>query len=323
MKILVPLDGSQLAEQVLPHAVCFARRFEAELHLLQVIRDHADPDTPFDGLDWELRCTRSACYLESVSEALAEQGIEASCEVIEGEPASEIIEFCHRHSIDLLILSASGAGAVARFPRGGTVQKIISCADLSLLLVNDDGAVPDGDVSYRHILVPVDGSSRSDWALSLAAAVATANDAELSLLHVIQEPKATQRVRESAEGRQLIERLVELNRADAARRIEEIKAMLPRSLTVSSRVVVAPDIPAAIEQAAEIEPADLVILSAHGSAASHRRPFGPVAEPVLAHTSRPVMILQDATTRGFSLKPAIRVPDRKVRPERRRSAEVG
>lgn len=324
MKVLVPLDGSQVAEQVLPHALSFARRFDAELSFLHVIEPKgSDPDKPFEGLDWELHCAHCDSYLESVKQTLADQRVTVRCEVIEGDPATEIIEFCRRRKMDLLMLSTQGAGGAGRFPRGGTVGKILSRADRSILLVNSAAHPLTEDLRYRRILVPVDGSRRSDWALSLAAAIATGHGAELELVQVIEEPRMPPRVRESAEGRRLVEHLIELNRREAHRCIEEVKGLLPRDLSTRFRVVVASEVASAIDQAAETGDVDLVILSAHGWSADRHQPFGPVVETLLAHASRPVLVLQDTLENGFALKPASGAPIRTARADRRQSAEAG
>lgn len=323
MKILVPLDGSQLAEQVLPYAISFGRRFATDMYFLQVIDGNEDADKPLDALDWELRRARCDCYLDGVKLTLAEHGIEAECAVVQGDAATEIVEFCGRHDIDLLILSGQGAGAAERFVRGGTARKILSQVDRSVLIVNSPAPALTGDLGYRRILVAVDGSGRSDWALNLAATIAVGHGAELELLHVVEEPRVSPRVRESAEGRGVLERLVDLNRREAYRRLDEIKVSLPKDLATRFRVVVAPDVAAAIDDVATSGEADLTILSAHGWSVQPGQPLSPIAEALVAHASRPVLVLQDALDQEFVLKPAAGVPARSARVERRQSADAG
>ncbi len=322
MKLLVPLDGSQLAERALDHAAAFARRFDSEVHVLHVIEKvHIDTEKPFDGLDWEFRCAHIRSYLEQVRESLASQ-MKVECHVTEGDPAVEIVEFCRQQQIDLLMLSAYGAGGKTRFPRGGTVQKVIGSAEVSLLLVSSASMECRGEVEYRHILAPLDGSQRAEWALRLAAAIARSNNARLSLLRVVQEPKISQAVLESVEGRQLYDRLMELNCLDAARGMEELKAALPREQIASSRLISAPEIAPVIEEVAAAEDVDLLVLSAHGIAPDGYWLYGPVTETVLAHTNRSVLILQDAQKRGFFLKPVSGTPTRSERRETRQRAEA-
>ncbi|MEQ8859174.1 MAG: universal stress protein [Pseudomonadales bacterium] len=320
IRLLVPLDGSKLAEQAILHAATFASAFEAELHLLQVVEPNThDPQLPFDNFDWEMRCSQSQCYLQDLAQALAGQRIEAHIHVVEGNPPTEIIEFSKTHRIDLILLCTHGAGGINQFPKGSTVQKVISNTDASLLLVRPDESALRTDVHYRRILVMLDGSRRSDWALQLAAIIARAADAELSLLQVVQTPVQTPGVRVSTEGRQLAERLVELNRIDAQKHLDELKNRLPSDITVRIRVLVGPEIAPLVQQVAEEDDIDLLVLSAHGMSIGNYWLYGPIAESILAHASLPLLVFQDIQERSITLKPRSGTPARAVKAERPRN----
>jgi nucleotide-binding universal stress UspA family protein len=311
IRLLVPLDGSHIAEQALLHAATFASSFESELHLLRVVeRNSHDSEMPFDNLDWEMRCSQCECYLQDLQRALAGQRIDANIHVVEGNPPSEILEFGKQHQIDLILLSTHGAGGINQFPKGSTVQKVLSNTKASVLLVNPDEAALHTQARYRRILVMLDGSLRSDWALQLAAIIARATGAEMSLLQIVQPPVATPAVSASIEGKQLIERLVELNRLDSVTRLEELKSRLPGDLSVKSRVLVGPEIPPLVQQVAEADNIDLLVLSAHGMSLGSHWLYGPIAESILAHASRPLLVFQDLRERNITLKPRSRLPAR-------------
>lgn len=311
IRLLVPLDGSPIAEQALLHAATFARYFEAELHLLRVVeRNSHDSEMPFDNLDWEMRCSQCECYLQDLQRTLAAQSIEAKIHVNEGNPPSEILEFSKKHQIDLILLSTHGAGGSDQFPKGSTVQKVVSNTRASVLLVHPHQAALPAPVRYRRILVMLDGSHRSDWALQLAAIIARATGAEMSLLQIVQPPIATPEVRASIEGKQLIDRLVELNRLNAVAHLEELKSRLPGDLLVKTHVLVGPDILPLVQQVSEADKVDLLVLSAHGMSSGSYWLYGPVAESILAHASRPLLVFQDLRERNITLKPRSGVPAR-------------
>jgi nucleotide-binding universal stress UspA family protein len=317
LRIAVALDGSKLAEQALAHATFFAKSFEVELHVLHVMeRKDDDLDMPFDGLDWELRAAQSKSYLLRLQNSLAQQQITAHCHAVEGNPPTEIIEFCRKNAIDLLVLSAYGVGGVTQFQKGSTVQKVISRADLSILLVRPEDAPLPEKMQYRKILVLVDGSWRSEWAACLATHIAGVDNAELSLLQVIQQPKISPRILRTAEGKTVVERLMELCRLDALKHMEELKMQLPRDLKVTSRVLIGTEIQPLVEEIADADAADLVVLSAHGDSECPGWPFGPVAEIIVGHSSRPVLVFQDALERNFNLKPISPTPLRGAKVER-------
>lgn len=326
MRLLIPLDGSRLAEQALAHALVFAKSFESELHLLQVIEKKIDDtNVPFSAFDWQLRCAQSKIYLQELKRTLPEQTVDVKYHVIEGDPPAEIVEFARNHQIDLTFLSAYGLGGVTQFSQGSTTQKVISTAGTSLMLIRPEiGPTPAiEDARYRRILVPIDNSHRSEWALSLAAVIAVANQAELDLVQIIQEPKVAPRVLARNEGKRLVDQLNDLNRLDAIRHVEEIKATLPSDLVVKSRVLFAPEVAPIVEEIAEATDVDLIVLSAYGMTDCSTGVCGPVAETILAHCTRPVLIFQDAIRKHINFKPIAGAPARSGRVETQHRASTG
>jgi nucleotide-binding universal stress UspA family protein len=292
--------------------------------LLTVIEPTPDPNKPFDDFDWELRRAHSESYLKALENKLSGQPVNLFRHVVEGHPPTEIIKFCERHEIDLMLLSAYGIGGVTQFPCGGTVQKVIARAGLSTMVVRPDVTTRPAieSVRYQRILVLLDGSRRSDWALFLAARLAQANGAELSMLHVYQEPKATRRVLANPQGKKLIEQLIEMNTLDAQRHIEELRAQLPRGIDIRSRVLVAPEVPPVVEEIAHADNADLLVLSAHGMFESDYWLYGPVSETILTHTSLPVLVFQNNLRHNLTLTPVSGEPARIAKVDSR-SAEAG
>lgn len=326
MRLLVPLDGSRFAEQALAHAVLFAKSFESELHLLQVIEKKLDDtNVPFGALDWQLRYAQSEIYLQELRQRLSDHRIDVTCHVVEGDPPAEIVAFARDHEIDLMCLSAYGVGGITQFSQGSTVQKVISTSGTSLMLIRPGlGATAEVDnVGYRRILVPIDDSHRSEWALALAAVIAVANGSELHLVQIVQEPMVAQRVLASAEGKRLVDQLNEMNKLDALRHIQELKATLPTDLTVESRVLFAPEVAPVVEEIAETADVDLVILSAHGVTNCSIGVCGPIAETILAHCKRPVLIFQDAIRNRIDFKPIPSASPRRSPVETRRHADSG
>jgi nucleotide-binding universal stress UspA family protein len=306
LKVLVPLDGSNLAMQAVPHAMLLARSFESEVHLLQVLEKKAyDQNPSLDDLDWELRRTECQHFLDDLKQTIDVDRMSVHVHVWEGDPATEIIEFCRQEDIDLLVVTAYGVGGITRFPHGGTVQKLVSRAEQSLLIVppeppeNEPGRKP---LSYNRILVALDGSKRADWALYLASAIAQVRHAEICLMHVVQEPRVTPGVLASVEGRELVDRLVELTRRDSLNHLREIASQLPSELKVTTRLLNAPEVSSAVVAAAREEAADLLVLSAHGIADGDRA-FTAVTERIIGEAPCPVLVFQDTRQKRLILQP--------------------
>jgi nucleotide-binding universal stress UspA family protein len=204
------------------------------------------------------------------------------------------------------------------------VQKVIAKAGLSLMVVRPK--VPSASVvpsvRYGHILVLLDGSYRADWALFMAARIAQANQAELFLLEVVQEPQVTRRVFADPQGRQLVEQLKEISKLDAQRHLQELRAQLPRSLEVHSRVVLAADIPPVVEEVVQADNVDLLVLGAKSTSDSSYWLYGPVTETVLAHASCPVLVFQDNLQHNIMFKPISGEPARSQMVEAERRVEA-
>lgn len=305
--ILLPLDGSDLAEATLPFAAAMQRAFSSKLILLRVVGDGEDAG---DSVEWRLRQAEARNYLEAVVDDLAGQGIEAEAIVTAGKACEAILEVIREQNADLVLLTSHGAGGPSQFEVSGTAHKVLSAATTSVLLVRVAGGVPSTEkAALKTVLVPMDGSQRSEWALCLAASVARANGAELILLWVLPRPEAVLPGSGGAE----IEALLEASRKNAENRMKGwVSQLVSPELTVKTRVLVAASIPRAIDEFAVQEKVSLTVLSAHGGAPDDGWPYGSVSGAVLHHGTTPVLVFQDAPSRA-SKNP------RQRRSQRRRS----
>ena len=302
-RILVPLDGSSLAEAALPHAAAVAAAFDAPIHLLRVIpvRQRGGA-VPLDIIDRRLGQAEAAAYLEAVAAGLRHVGRSVETEVLEGHPAEQVVEALRTREADLLILTSHGAGGCTDFPISGTAHKIVSRAGVSVFMIPVSGhhQNPPPDEPYRRILVGLDGSRRGEWALAPAAALARQTGAELVFAHVVQLPETIEEP-PSQELRDAAERLVQLNRQAAARHLAEMRARVQGpDLRVRTRLEVSATVPETLAALARAEQADLVTLTAHGASASPGRPYGAIAAQMLAEARLPVLIAQDAPRRATS-----------------------
>lgn len=303
IRILIPLDGSALAEQALGHAIAISKVFSAELMLLRVVTESTDG--PVDCIDWQLQRRQASAYLESVADKLRGAGCVVRAAIEEGQPAAVIGRFCQDHQIDLIVLCRFGRGGVTRFGRGSVAQKVIAAASASVLLVGpEEGATDDGrGISYERILVPVDGTSGSEWGLSMGAMIAQIHGADLYIAHAIERPQIPTRMPRTKDVDELYERVHRHSRAESARRLEELKAQLPGDLKVTTRILATRDIARTLHTMSETIDADLIVLTAHGSPSEHDWRYGTVCESLLSHATRPVLVFQqrelDVTANRF------------------------
>jgi nucleotide-binding universal stress UspA family protein len=303
-RILLPLDGSERAEAALPYAVALHRAFGSRVVLLKVVETHSDrPGLFSESEGWRLAQAQGRSYLEQVAERLGEQGVEPTVDVVSGNPADEIRVAIRRWETALVILSSYGEGGAESFPFGGTTGKVIASADSSFLVIRGEGSEAADEVPLRRVVVPVDGSTRGNWALNLAAALAQANGAELLLVHVVARPEFLQGAGAPDDSERLVERLVEANRKAALRFLDDKRRQLASpDLEVKIRVAVAGSVPRAIQGLASREEGSLLVLCAHGQSAGSGLAegsarsgwaYGGVASILLFQGSGPVLVFQD------------------------------
>ncbi|MEP6896247.1 MAG: universal stress protein, partial [Chloroflexota bacterium] len=128
--ILVPLDGSQLADSVLPHVVAFAHAFNAEVTLLRVLEKNQASTSAqlFDLLNWQINKTRATVSLETIKGRIAESGLEVQTTVMEGLVAEGVTEYAQNQRMQLIVLSSHGHKGLTQWGISSMTQKIILSA---------------------------------------------------------------------------------------------------------------------------------------------------------------------------------------------------
>jgi len=150
--ILVPLDGSRLAEAVLPYALSVAEAFGSRLILLQVVpapRSVAvtDPiaqlavaaDTPAVEEELALEEEKARTYLEWTADPLRGRGVEVECVTLRGIPAEAIVDYALNHEVDLIALSTHGRSGLGRLVFGSVAEKVIRETGKPMLLIKPRG----------------------------------------------------------------------------------------------------------------------------------------------------------------------------------------
>lgn len=278
-KILVPVDGSELADRILLHARRLLLTARAEVVLLQVI-------AAGNGEAEQI-------HLDGLKLGLADQGARASTRIVtSADPAATILETAAKLEPSLIALSTHGRTGLARLRMGSVAERVLHGSRFPLFLANPFALEEEPrEIGFRRILVPLDGSDASARVLPLVHEIARTFESEVVLLHVV-EPRLL-----PAGGAETT--LEEFDaRADAAARLERRRAELGG---VRARVVVLRGpAAAAILDAAECEDADLVALTTHGRSGPSRWVFGSIAEHVLHECRCPLLVVR---TGGPGLEP--------------------
>ncbi|HVS14878.1 MAG TPA: universal stress protein [Thermoanaerobaculia bacterium] len=296
-RVLIGLDGSRGAEGALPHAVGLAEAYGAELVLLRVLEDAPTGAAPMDPVDWRMRHAEAEAYLNRAAARIAERGLPVEWMVAEGNAAEEIVNAAGRRDVDLVVVGSQGKSGAPSPGLCSTAQEVITGVGRSVLLVRYEDGPPSEDlspISYRRLLVPVDGSRRAEWAACQATHLARSNSAELLLACVVPVPQTPMRPPLTPEDSELVERLVERGRRWAEEYVEELRnRLMAPDLRVRALVLVSPRVDETLCELPARYDADLVVVSAHGASGEARWPYGSVASRLLTHGSVPVLVFQD------------------------------
>ena len=296
---LVPLDGSHAAERVLPSVVALSRRFDLKVHLLRVLDGGREPGV--DTVRWAFRRTQAEAYLEAQAEQLDRDGVPATWEIGEGRASIEILDCARRQHADLVALTTHGSGGLTEFPMGSTVLQFLSRVSVSVLLESTAGGRARpllGQTGFTRVLVPMDGSRRSEWALTAARQLIRGGDAALTLVHVAPVPELPHSDLPLApEEIALQRRVTERNLHAVQARMNAVRRELAQNdVEVTGCVESDPDPAGRLLAVIEEEDPELVVVCAHGCGARATTtggPFGHVASFLMTHAHRPILVLQD------------------------------
>lgn len=134
-KILVPLDGSPLANKILPLVSDLAKKYEAEVTLLHVyFIEFGEPVPPSVTEAIEREVAQCELFLANTAKELQNQGVkQVKIVCLKGSPAREIISYAKNNQIDLIAMSTHGRGEVA-WVLGSVAEKVVSHAPVPVLL---------------------------------------------------------------------------------------------------------------------------------------------------------------------------------------------
>lgn len=292
-RILVCLDRSARSESCLPHAISLARVFGSSMTLLHVMQPLAEHPAVHitDPLGWEVSRREASAYLDHLAKETSEAwSVFVESRVEQGRPAERITAIAREIGADVTVIASHGEGGVAAWNLGSTAQQVLSVSRGSVLVVHA-GIPSPSVVAPQHVLVPLDGSLRTESVLPTAARLAAAHDSELVLVHVVPEPLPTAVLH--AEDLDVARDLAGRMERHAKRYLEHLRDRLPRDARGRTLVVRHTDERQALLEVTRQERIDLIVLSAHGSVCNPARPFGSVTQHLLTHSAVPLLVLQD------------------------------
>lgn len=316
--ILVPLDGSQLADCVLPHVLAIASSFDAEITLLRVLeKNQAGKSTQlFDLVNWQINKTKAALYLDKTQARLQKLNIRIRTEVLEGLIAEGITEYAQNQGIKLIIMSSHGRHGLTQWGISSITQKIILSAQTSLLIIRaHQYGVYSDELSaaplYQRILVPLDGSQRAENILPIITQLARFHKSQIHLVRVVQTPEMARQMPPVSEDIDLSSRVVERNREEAAHYLKQLKSRsYLEGIAVQTHLIASGNAAVALHQLEEHEQIDIVALNAHGYSGHHQWPYGSMVNNFILYGKVPLLIVQDLPLKQEPISPELPTSER-------------
>ncbi len=294
--VLVPLDGTPLAERALPLANTVARAAGARVILLRAVETQPAPGIDVGvGPSAERELREAEEYLSEVARRLPGLGIVETA-VFRGDATDAVLEETRVRRVDLLVMATRARSGLDRLVHGSVAEAVLARTPVPVLLVRgDDGVVAPQMATRPRLIVPLDGSSFSEEVLPIAAEMATRLGAEIVLTQCVPAPD---RPRRPGDGHVVAhsDQRVDALETRARDYLHGVAARLASTHGVGPvRIDVRVGLPAeSIAQAASEHDAMLVVMATHGRNGLARMLMGSVADAVLHHGQVPLLLVRPA-----------------------------
>ena len=296
--ILVPLDGSTLAECVLPHVCAIAHAFDERITLLHIVTlpPEGSNKLTIDSFDWLLRKRESKAYLDKISTCLHRNQLNVNAVILDGLAAQCIIEYAQIHDVDLIAISTHGQSGLSRWNINSVIQKVILGSYKSILLVRAYQAqtLDYAPIHYQRLFVGLDCSTRAEYVLPIALRLAQVYDAKLVLGTVVQKPELICRFLPADDDVEFAARVTDGNYSVASQYLEKVYSQFScLGVDLQLRLIVSNKIATSLHDTVEQEGCDLVLLVAHGHSGECCWPYGSIATNFINYGSTALLIAQD------------------------------
>jgi nucleotide-binding universal stress UspA family protein len=297
--ILVPLDGSPLAEQVIPLALEIARATRSKVRLVLV---HQSPPPPMDpqsaqlyvSIDLAMRKVERD-YLTTLRLRLRKgSGLQISAVTIDGPAGPSLVKYVKEIGADLVVMSTHGRGGLRGAWLGSVADHLIRSLKIPVIVVRareGTSALAEAP-KIREILVPLDGSPSAEAALAPASAIAELFGAELLLVQVVWPLSAGNLLPVPFPSGYDTE-VMGVQRKETQDYLDGlVNGLREREVSVRATVVVGHNVAEALLDLAHPQHIDLVAIATHGRGGVQRLILGSVADKLIRGAGPPVLVVR-------------------------------
>jgi nucleotide-binding universal stress UspA family protein len=302
MRVLLPLDGSEVSEVALAYAKEIVGTMKLELILFHVCKPNNRELFPIyrsylqQHVDAFLRDAKGIVKKYGSDKEL--QTVDVEGKVVSGYPAEQIIQYATERKVNFILMSTHGSSGVKQWAMGSVADKVLHASTVPVWLVRPD--IPKGAASgkllKRSLLVPLDGSRLAESVLPYIKVAAKHRGAELidvELLFVCEPPVLA--FDYSGPGKEAVEETVSYSKKLAKEYLAIVKKRLEKlGIEVQTKIIVGK--PATeIVNYANANPSKLIVIATHGRSGFGKfayGSFGSVAQKVLHEVTGPMLIVR-------------------------------
>jgi nucleotide-binding universal stress UspA family protein len=285
-KILVPLDGSKIAEQVLPYTIELARFFGSQVNLLGVCEAK---DTK-EGQACEITIRDNA---EELNKQLTGTAASVKTIVLSGLPARKIVEYADNNQINLIMMTSYGRSGIGPWSLGSTVHKVLNLKlQIPILVVRpvEGEEFPTG--LFNRIILPLDGSIRGEAPLPYVIEIAKRFETEIFLVQSIELQKQVHGGFSGLINIRFEDKDVEVAKQNAKTYLQNVAARFASTKASINIVIRTGEAAQEIIKLAEEKGNCLIAIGSHGHSGIDAWMYGSVSQKIINASKKSFLIIR-------------------------------
>jgi nucleotide-binding universal stress UspA family protein len=290
-KLLVPLDGSKTAENVLPYARFLANELQLPTELLSVVElplSAAGEKALYLDLIVERAVAVSQEYLNRIAKTF--RGANVTVAVEKGNPEERILARSERDKKTLTAMGTHGRSGVTRWLLGSVAEKIVREAKNPLFVVRaKEDAKTEGQAALNSIIVPLDGSTLAEHILPHVIELAKAMKLKVILIQAFTLKQIIHTYKDYIPDFGALQKSTE---SGASRYLEAKQEQLKREGLEVSSLAAEGEAAETILELAKGAPDSLLAMCTHGESGIRRWMLGSVTEKVIRHADNPILTIR-------------------------------
>jgi len=279
-RILVPLDGSDLAERSLPYVKHIAKKLNSAVILMMVCLPSNYAELPLKA------------YIQKKTKEFQVEGIKTNSKILRGEAATAILKFAQKNDIDLIVMSAHGGSGISRWSLGSCATKVLQKTNIPTLLVRSNKTKAKSlNAEISKILIALDGSHFSEAIIPYVKRLIEINKPEVILVRVI-EPVTLPFTTGYIEHEKYEKEIMEKAKEEASSYLQKMKGLFEQEGTKASTVLLKGHPANAILNYAEESNIRLIAITTHGYTGITKWAYGSVAANIIESSTIPILLFR-------------------------------